>query len=66
MVVSTSRPVPKLGRNTIKRILADYGIVPALERGKSMSWSPLFGRDITVHGVHGVCHVLGVNTIPMD
>jgi transposase InsO family protein len=29
----------EVGRNTIKRILADYGIVPAPERGKSMSWS---------------------------
>ena len=29
----------ELGRNTIKRILADHGIAPALERGKSMSWS---------------------------
>lgn len=29
----------ELGRNTIKRILADHGIAPAPERGKSMSWS---------------------------
>jgi putative transposase len=29
----------ELGRNTIRRILADHGIVPAPERGKSMSWS---------------------------
>ena len=29
----------ELGRNTIKRILAEHGIAPAPERGKSMSWS---------------------------
>jgi transposase InsO family protein len=29
----------EVGRNTIKRILADHGIAPAPERGKSMSWS---------------------------
>ena len=29
----------ELGRNTIKRILADHGIAPAPERGRSMSWS---------------------------
>ena len=29
----------ELGRNTIKRVLADHGIAPAPERGKSMSWS---------------------------
>ena len=29
----------ELGRNTIKRLLADHGIAPAPERGKSMSWS---------------------------
>lgn len=29
----------ELGRNTIKRILADHGIAPAPERSKSMSWS---------------------------
>ncbi len=29
----------ELGRNTIKRILADHGIAQAPERGKSMSWS---------------------------
>ena len=31
----------ELGRNTIKRVLADHGIAPAPERGKSMSWSTL-------------------------
>ena len=29
----------ELGRNTIKRLLAEHGIAPAPERGKSMSWS---------------------------
>ena len=29
----------ELGRNTIKRILAEHGIAPAPERGRSMSWS---------------------------
>jgi transposase InsO family protein len=29
----------EVGRNTIKRVLADNGIAPAPERGKSMSWS---------------------------
>ena len=29
----------KLGRNTIKRLLAEHGIAPAPERGRSMSWS---------------------------
>ncbi len=29
----------EVGRNTIKRVLANYGIAPAPERGKSMSWS---------------------------
>ncbi len=29
----------ELGRNTIKRVLAEHGIAPAPERGKSMSWS---------------------------
>ncbi len=29
----------ELGRNTIKRTLAEHGIAPAPERGKSMSWS---------------------------
>ena len=29
----------ELGRNTIKRLLADHGIAPAPERGRSMSWS---------------------------
>ena len=29
----------ELGRNTIKRVLADHGIAPTPERGKSMSWS---------------------------
>ena len=29
----------ELGRNTIKRVLADHGIAPAPERGRSMSWS---------------------------
>ena len=29
----------ELGRNTIKRILADHGIAPAPERDRSMSWS---------------------------
>ena len=29
----------ELGRNTIKRVLADHGIAPAPEPGKSMSWS---------------------------
>ena len=29
----------ELGRNIIKRILAEHGIAPAPERGKSMSWS---------------------------
>ena len=27
------------GRNTTKRLLAEYGIAPAPERGRSMSWS---------------------------
>ena len=29
----------ELGRNTIKRLLAEHGIAPAPERGRSMSWS---------------------------
>ena len=29
----------EVGRNTVKRILADHGIAPAPKRGKSMSWS---------------------------
>ncbi len=29
----------ELGHNTIKRLLAEHGIAPAPERGKSMSWS---------------------------
>ena len=29
----------ELGRNTIRRILAEHGIAPAPERGRSMSWS---------------------------
>ena len=29
----------ELGRNAIKRLLAEHGIAPAPERGKSMSWS---------------------------
>ena len=29
----------EFGRNTIKRLLAEHGIAPAPERGKSMSWS---------------------------
>ena len=29
----------ELGRNTIKRILAEHGIAPAPERSRSMSWS---------------------------
>ena len=29
----------ELGRNIIKRLLAEHGIAPAPERGKSMSWS---------------------------
>jgi hypothetical protein len=29
----------EVGRNTIKRILADHGIAPAPDRCKSMSWS---------------------------
>ena len=29
----------ELGRNTIKRILAEHGIAPAPGRGRSMSWS---------------------------
>ena len=29
----------ELGRNTIKRLLAEHGIAPAPERGKSMLWS---------------------------
>ena len=36
----------ELGRNTIKRVLADHGIAPAPERGKSMSWSTF----IKAHG----------------
>ena len=36
----------ELGRNTIKRVLAEHGIAPAPERGKSMSWSTF----IKVHG----------------
>ena len=36
---SASSTPSKLGRNTIKRILAEHGIAPAPERGKSMSWS---------------------------
>ena len=35
----------ELGRNTIKRLLADHGIAPAPERGKSMSWSTLPEQD---------------------
>ena len=33
----------ELGRNTIKRILAEHGIALAPERGRSMSWSTLIG-----------------------
>ena len=36
----------ELGRNTIKRVLAEHGIAPAPERGKSMSWSTF----IKAHG----------------
>ena len=36
----------ELGRNTIKRVLAEHGIAPAPERGKSMSWSTF----ISAHG----------------
>ena len=37
----------ELGRNTIKRILAEHGIAPAPERGRSMSWNRVrfFGGD---------------------
>ena len=33
----------ELGRNTIKRILAEHGIAPTPERGRSMSW---IGRQL--------------------
>ena len=36
----------ELGRNTIKRALAEHGIAPAPERGKSMPWSTF----IKAHG----------------
>ena len=43
MSILTSRALKnlghELGRNTIKRLLAEHGIAPAPERGRSMSWS---------------------------
>jgi hypothetical protein len=29
----------ELGRNTIKRILAEHGLEPALQRGKMLPWT---------------------------
>ena len=38
----------KIGRNTIKRILQENGIVPAPERGKRMSWATLIRANLGV------------------
>ena len=35
----------ELGRNTIKRILAEHGMAPAPERGRSMSWRGVVSKN---------------------
>ena len=55
----------ELGRNTIKRILADHGIAPAPERGKSMSWSTFLKAHWGAIAVPW-CINIGKSLIPID
>ena len=53
----------ELGRNTIKRLLAEHGIAPAPERGRSMSWSTLHQGSLGRHRCDRPVHRRGCEPV---